>query len=556
MKKAVVALLLFCALAVHAQNPGNYTNPILAGFYPDPSICRVGNDYYLVNSSFVYYPGLPIFHSTDLVSWKQIGYAMDRPEQLQLLGAGVSRGLYAPTIRFYKGLYYIVCTQVDRGGNFVITAKNPAGPWSNPVWLKNVDGIDPSLFFDEESNKAFIVYNSIPPNNKSLWNGHRTIRMRSFDVNRLQAGNDEKILVNGGTDTAKHPVWIEGPHIYKINGWYYLLCAEGGTSYDHSEVVFRSKTVDGPFVSYEGNPILTQRQLDPSRKAPITSTGHADLVQTPKGNWYAVFLGCRPYEDDYYNTGRETFMAPVKWKEGWPVITEGQETVRYAYPLPSPSAKLSTAFSGNFTYRNDFTSATLDNRFQFLRTVTEPWYSTTERKGWLCLKLRSETVSGNGNPSFVGFRQSHQQCMASTTLSFSPAAENEKAGLVLFQNEHHFYYLCRSVENNKPVVQLYQSTSGEDMQLLASQPLSANTTAVSLRIEPRGAVIDFSYSIGNRWNSLKKDVDAKFLSTKVAGGFVGCTFGLYATSMGKESRTKACFDSFTYKGMDTVFQQR
>ena len=135
---------------VHAQQ---YSNPILSGFYPDPSICRVGNDYYLVNSSFAYYPGLPIFHSKDLVSWKQIGHAMDRPEQLNLNGAGVSRGLFAPTIRYYKGVYYIVCTLVDKGGNFVITAKNPKGPWTNPVWLKNVDGIDPSLYFDEGMDK-------------------------------------------------------------------------------------------------------------------------------------------------------------------------------------------------------------------------------------------------------------------------------------------------------------------------------------------------------------------------------------------------------------------
>jgi alpha-N-arabinofuranosidase len=554
MKKALFVLFLFCAVAGSAQKTGSYTNPILAGFYPDPSICRVGNDYYLVNSSFVYYPGLPVFHSTDLVNWKQLGHAMNRPEQLPLQGAGMSRGLYAPTIRYHNGLFYIVCTLVDRGGNFVITAKNPAGPWSNPVWMKNVEGIDPSLYFDEESGKAFILYNSIPPENKSLWNGHRTIRMRSFDVASLQAGDDEILLVNGGTDTAKHPVWIEGPHIYKINGWYYLLCAEGGTGFDHSEVVFRSKTVEGPYVSYEGNPILTQRHLDPTRKHPITTTGHADLVQTSRGDWYAVFLGCRPYEGDYYNIGRETFLAPVRWKDGWPVITEGEETVKYAYPLPSSSIKPANAFSGNFTYTNDFTAAKLDDRFQFLRTVTSPWYSTTEREGTLCMRLQPETVSGTGNPSFVGFRQSHHQCTATTTLHFSPTAENEKAGLVLLQNEHHFYYLCRSIQNNKPVVQLYQSSPGEDMQLLASQPLPASSAVISLRIEPKGDVLQFSYAAGKKWNVLKKGVDAKFLSTKVAGGFVGSVFGLYATAMGKESKAKACFDSFTYQGNDAALR--
>lgn len=554
MKKSILLFLVFSCLVGAAQKTGTYTNPILAGFYPDPSICRVGSDYYLVNSSFSYFPGLPVFHSTDLVSWKQIGHAMDRPEQLPLLGARVSRGLFAPTIRYHNGLFYIVCTLIDKGGNFVITAKNPAGPWSNPIWLKNVDGIDPSLYFDEESGKDYILYNSVPAGNRSLWDGHRTIRMRSFDRNSLQTGDDEKIIINGGTDTAKHPVWIEGPHIYKINGWYYLLCAEGGTAYNHSEVVFRSRTVDGPYVSYTGNPILTQRHLDPARMNPITTTGHADLVQTPKGDWYAVFLGCRPYGDDLYNIGRETFLAPVRWKNGWPVITEGQETVKYTYPLPLATAKTLPAFSGNFTYTNSFDAAALDKRFVFLRTVTTPWYSTTEKKGSLCLQVRPETISGTGNPSYVGFRQSHHQSTATTTLAFSSTRENEKAGLALFQNEQHFYFLCRSTENGKPVVQLYQSTTGEDMRLLASKPLPANTPVVSLRIEPNNSVISFSYAVKGKWTVVKPDVEASFLSTKVAGGFVGSTFGLYATSLGKESAAKACFESFTYQGRDAVFR--
>lgn len=178
MKRIVSAvLLLIICFNVAAQKPGFYTNPILAGFYPDPSICRAGNDYYIVNSSFAYFPGLPIFHSKDLVSWKQIGHALDRPEQLPLIGAGVSRGLFAPAISYYKGTFYIVCTLIDRGGNFVITATNPAGPWSNPTYIREVNGIDPSLFFDESTDKAYIVYNSDPPGRKSLWNGHRTIRM-------------------------------------------------------------------------------------------------------------------------------------------------------------------------------------------------------------------------------------------------------------------------------------------------------------------------------------------------------------------------------------------
>ena len=476
-------------------------------------------------------------------------------EQLNTIGAGVSRGLFAPAISYHKGMYYIVCTLIDKGGNFVITAKDPAGPWSNPIWLKDVDGIDPSLFFDND-DKAYILYNSIPPDNKSLWDGHRTIRMRTFDYKNLKTVGEEKIIINGGTDISKKPVWIEGPHIYNINGWYYLMCAEGGTGGNHSEVIFRSKNVEGPYISYKGNPILTQRHLDPKRPNPITTVGHADLVETPDGKWHAVFLACRPYEDDHFNIGRETFLAPVRWENEWPIITTGNELVKYKYPLPQPkiNKKPTTIFSGNFTFRDEFSNVPLNHRYTFLRTVTKKWYSTSEKRSTISIQLRPETVSGTGNPSFVGFRQQHNECMATTALDFVPKTENEKAGIIIFQSEHHFYYLCKSIENNKPVVQLFQSTPGDDMKLLASKELYSIHQKLYLRMQPKNAVYTISYSTDNKkWTTLH-DVDGKFLSTKTAGGFVGSVFGLYATSLGKESSSKAYFDWFEYKGQDTIFK--
>ena len=554
----IIPFILFSVLwcTAKAQNKIYYTNPVLAGFYPDPSICQAGEDYYLVNSSFAYFPGLPIFHSKDLVSWKQIGHALDRPEQLPLAGAGVSRGLFAPAISYYKGVFYIVCTLIDRGGNFVITATNPAGPWSNPVYLKEVAGIDPSLFFDESTDKAYIVYNSEPPGNKTLWDGHRSIRQYEFDYRNKKVVGEERLLVNGGVDTSKHPVWIEAPHIYYINNWYYLMCAEGGTGYNHSEVIFRSKSPEGPFVPWEGNPILTQRHLDPSRKHPVTTAGHADLVQAPDKSWYAVYLACRPYEGDHYNIGRETFMSPVTWTaDGWPVITKGLEEVQYRYPIMvnNKTRVPVNHFTGNFAFRDNFTSETLNVRYTFLRTVTEKWYATSDRKGWLSLQLRPQTLSGKENPSFVGFRQSHHQASAATRLAFVPAAENEKAGLAVFQNEAHFYYLCKSLENGRPVVQLYQS-SKDTMKLMASKPLPSLKQDLYLRVEPKNAVYATSYSIdGKNWIPLL-EVDGKFLSTATAGGFVGTMIGPYATALGKESRSKAYYDWFLYKGADEVFK--
>ncbi len=546
-----------------AQNNKTFNNPILAGFYPDPSICRVRSDYYLVNSTFSYFPGIPIFQSKDLVNWKQIGSAMDRLEQLDLNGRGVSEGIFAPAIRYHNGIFYITCTFVGGGGNFIVTSKNPTGPWSDPVWIPQINGIDPSMFFDD-NGKAYIIYNSIPPDNKSLYNGHRTIRMYEFDIEDLKVTGKEFILVNGGTDISKKPIWIEGPHIFKKDGYYYLIAAEGGTGDDHSEVVFRSKEVAGPYIPYQKNPILTQRHLSPTRKYPVTSTGHADFVQTESGHWWAVFLGCRPYEPynkGYYNTGRETFLAPVQWIDGWPVIDPDHEEVQYQYPVPiqSSAESMDIPLNGNFILKDNFDTEKLNYNWVFLRSPHQKWYSLTERKGYLALQLRPETCSEKVNPSFLGHRQQHAQGYAAISLQFLPETENEKAGILVFQNEKHFYLLCKSLEGGESAVELYKSTDGNNsqMQLLASKKLEdvPNENDLFLKIEAHGNTYSFLYAVSrDKWNVLQEDVDAAFLSTKEAGGFVGCMYALYATSLGEPTENTAYFDWFEYLGDDEVYK--
>jgi xylan 1,4-beta-xylosidase len=560
-------LLLFLVFSFDsiAQDKQEFTNPILAGFYPDPSICRVGSDYYLVNSTFSYFPGITVFHSKDLINWKLIGYVLDRREQLNLEGQGVSRGIFAPAIRYHNGTYYVTCTLVDIGGNFVVTSKSPEGPWSQPVWIPQINGIDPSMFFDE-NGKAYIVYNSIPPDDKPLYNGHRTLRMCEFDIENLKVVGKEKILVNGGVDINKKPVWIEGPHILQKDDYYYLIAAEGGTAEQHSVVVFRSKYVDGPYVPYGHNPILTQRHLDPKRENPITCTGHADLVETEQGDWWAVFLGSRPYrpyEEGYMNTGRETFLAPVKWENGWPVINPGKEEVQYHYPIPLPLKKAYTerSYSGNFTWRDGFNKETLCRDWTFLRTPREKWYDLKKKPGSLSMQLRPESCSGNSNPSFLGHRQQHLCGSASTKIGFIPNAENEKAGLLVFQNEQHFYFLCKSLEGNEPVIQLYNSSdnksTNDQIELITSQRIGNenNGKELLLKIEAQGSMYSFSYAYEpQKWILLKDSVDAMFLSTRIAGGFVGCMYALYATSLGKSCKNVSHFDWFEYHGDDEVYR--
>jgi xylan 1,4-beta-xylosidase len=501
-------------------------NPIMAGYYPDPSIVKVGEDYYLINSTFSYFPGIPVMHSKDLKNWKQIGNVIDRPSQMDFMGEQLTRGLFAPAISFYKGLYYVTCTDVDHDGNFVVTATNPAGPWSNPTKLPEVNGIDPSLFFDEETDKAYIVFNSDAPDNKPLYSGHRTIRMYEFDYKNLKVIGEKQILINGGVDLSTQPVWIEGPHILKRNAWYYLYAAEGGTSVNHSEVVLRSKNVWGPYIPYEKNPILTQRDLSPDRKNPITSTGHAQIVEGPNGKDYAVFLAVRPYEGNYYNTGRETFIAPVEWVDEWPIIIPKNEEVKYAYTFDFKEVKQKGTLpqSGNFSYTLNFKKG-LDPSLLFMRTMDKTSFSTSKKKG-LTLNLKPETVSEYGNPSFIGKRLQHMYSSAETKITFSPTSENEKAGLLILQDERHFYFLAKSKKEGKDMVQLYKSTAN-GTELLAEKSLDPNTKSINLKINTEGAFCSFYFSEDAKTYTLLKDkVDGKYLSTEVAGGFIGSLYGM------------------------------
>ncbi|UOQ96409.1 glycoside hydrolase family 43 protein [Hymenobacter sp. 5317J-9] len=530
-------------------------NPILSGFYPDPSIVKVGADYYLVNSTFSYYPGIPVMHSRDLKNWKQVGNVISRPSQMSFLGDRMTRGLFAPAIEYHNGTYYVTCTQIDHKGNFVVTAKNPAGPWSDPTFLPQVRGIDPSLYF--EGDKAYVIYNSDPPDNKPLYDGHRSIKIIELNPQTLQTVGEAKIVVNGGVDLSKKPVWIEGPHLMKLGNWHYLYAAEGGTSVNHTEVVFRSKEPLGPFVPYEKNPILSQRELPKDRKDPITSAGHAQFVEGPDGKTYAIFLAVRPYEDNFYNTGRETFIVPVEWKDEWPVMVPGPNGVQYSYKANFPEVKQPGARpqSGNFGYTLTFEKQ-LDPALLFLRTVDSASFSLSKAKG-LTLKLKPETCAETGNPSFIGKRQQHLYCTAETELTFAPKAANEKAGLAIFQDEKHFYYLCKSVDAGKSMLQLFKSTADvKQPELLAQAPLKSATGSVQLRIQAQADKYSFQFSEnGKAWTTLKDQVDGKFLSTQVAGGFIGCTFGMYATSSGQPTTNTASFKWLKYEGNDPMYKK-
>ena len=511
-----------------------FLNPIIAGFYPDPSVCRVGDDFYLVNSTFAYFPCIPIWHSNDLVHWAQLGNVIDRPAQIgSMAGLHLSEGMYAPTIRYHAGRFYVICTLIGGKGNFFVTADQPHGPWSNPTWLPDIGGIDPSFFFDEAGN-TFIIHNDGPPDDKPLYDGHRAIWMRQIDLQTGKAIGEKHLIVNGGTDLSKHPVWIEGPHLFLRDGFYFLMAAEGGTAEAHSEVVFRSKDLFGPYVPFQHNPILTQRDLPEGRKDPITCTGHADFVELSNGNWWSVFLGCRPYKDGMFNTGRETFLHPVQWIDGWPTILPANTELPRLMPRPPlPTAEnLPIPTTGSFTWKDSFDKPTLDPGWLFIRTPIDNWYSLNH---CMLIQPRPISLSSTDNPSFIGHRQQHATFSASVEITINPTTPDCDAGLAAFQNEGHWFFLgANASQSNIFIEQMNRSETAlkenPAPEILATVPVSLHDGKIQLKIAATGAQYSFWYKINADWIKLKENVDGSILSTTKAGGFQGATIGMFARS--------------------------
>jgi alpha-N-arabinofuranosidase len=516
-------------------------NPVLPGCHPDPSICRVGADYYLITSTFEYFPGLPIHHSRDLVHWRLIGHVLDRPGQLPLDGVRPSGGLFAPTLRHDRGMSYVVCTLVGgtrESGNFVVTAPHPTGPWSDPVWLDDAPGIDPSLFFDDDGRVWFLGTRPIPGAAPA---GRTEIWMREFDPARLRLTGPEHVLFSGALVDA---AWAEGPHLFRLGGYYYLLLAEGGTEQNHAVTVARSEQVTGPYRNNPGNPVLTHRHL--GRAQPVVATGHADLVQTPAGDWHAVLLAMRPYGGYFANLGRETFLASVVWEDGWPIVNPGAGRLLAEFPAPLPPHPWPPEPPAD-----DFDAAALAPVWNMLRTPREEIFSLTDRPGHLRLRLRPEVITEACNPSFVGRRQQHMSFIARTAMDFEPAAAGECAGLVLLRDTGHQIRLVVTAagtpegESGGKIVRAIVRRGGSD-EIVAEAALTAGRTYLAAEAVGQEYTLRWAQDPA-RWQKLAT-VDGRLLSPAGVGDFTGAYLGMYASGNGQSSASVADFDWFEYSG--------
>ena len=503
-------------------------NPILKGFYPDPSVCRVGDDFYIVCSSFVYAPGVPIFHSKDLAHWEQIGHVLHDEEQLPVSGE-ISRGIFAPTIREHNGTFYMITTNVSHGGNFVVTAKDPAGPWSKPYYLgEDAPGIDPSLFFDDDG-KCYYV--GTRPNPEGVrYNGDWEIWVQELDLNTMKLTGESMAIWKGAV---KDVIWPEGPHLYKKDGYYYLLHAEGGTGPEHAISVARSKELFKWFEGCPRNPIFSHRNL--GKDYPIIYAGHGDLVDDKDGNYYIVMLASRPCQK-HCSIGRETFLAKVEWEEGWPVINPGIGKLTDDVELPfeeHPFAK-----ENDWSDTLHFFTEKLDARFVGIEKRNKEIYSLTERPGFMRLHTRKERLEDTCYPSYLGLRQKDYSFKVNTRVEFNPANENECGGLALFQN-HANHLVAEIVKKNGALALQVRTVIKGEEKVIASTPL--HSPAAEIEIKAKNQCASVWLIRDNNYILVKDDVDLLPYTTEEAGGFVGCTVGMYTSSNGEESSNNCDF---------------
>ena len=543
-----------------------FTNPIIPGFYPDPSILRVGDDYYLIQSSFNLFPGIPVFHSKDLVNWEQIGNALDRPSQHFVPGDATNGGVMAPTIRYHEGVYYIIVMNFAIGSNVMLTATDPAGPWSDPILLPDIPGIDASIFFDADGKCYAQGTGSFDEDLNLLPDifapGKRGIWVCEFDIKTMKAISPKKYVWDCALNGAPSP---EAPHLYQKDGWYYLIIAEGGTEHFHSVTIARSREVMGRYEGFQGNPILTHRHL--GYDYPLANVGHADIVELPDGSWYGVALASRFLDGYHKNLGRETVLFPVTWENDWPVFCPLTGKVELSYPapacLPEAPVRPEPAF-------DDFDADSLAPYWVMIGTPDPCYYELKDSS--LVLNLNPRSVIDKPYPmriamtekpdiqllSFVARRQRSFNFDFTAALAFTPQAEGESAGILLDHNgnEYLLEYGLFDGEKKIRVSEILIHVSGnffennqkaeKTVTVLAELPCDAD--ALVLRISERDHRLLFAAGeTEESLTTLPAEGDARKLNVPVDGGMVGSIIGVYAPATGKESKNQAAFGWTCYQ---------
>ena len=561
-KRVVASLALAWGLAfsVSGLAEDSFTNPIISGGYPDPSICRVGEDFYIANSSFEYFPGLPIHHSKDLVNWELIGHGLHRREQasgsVNLVDVQSDGGIHAPSLRCHDGTFYLITTNVysptepgkdTQMVNFVLTANDPAGPWSMPHVIDGAPGIDPDLFFDDDGS-VWYVGNHAPQD--ASYSGEGEIWLQRLDPASWQLIGKRHFLWRGAL---KQAIWAEGPHIYKHDGRYYLLVAEGGTSFNHAVTIAVSDSLTGPYEGNERNPILTSRHL--SYNNWVNSTGHADLVELEDGRWYMVALGIRGDEERRSNMGRETHLIEVEWerepywwKENkylWPVVAPSTGRVERTAPLPF----IGRQYAPSLSLRDDFDESELGLAWTFRRVPREDAYSLNRRPGFLRLNSQSSTPTARARIGQLGVKQTESDFTFTASTYFESKTINSEAGISLFQKDNH--YLNAVVKNDANGYQLsvYLANRGKP-EILTSIAAPNYSGAIQWQFmsAEKQYKVRYRFKPESEWSLLHKMPSNIMLSQYYTGAHIG----FYASSNGNPSTDYMDIDWAEYISKPTL----
>ncbi len=479
-------------------------NPILRGFYPDPSVCEANGKYYMVTSTFQYFPGVPVFESDDLINWKQIGFCLTRKEQIMLDKINCSGGVFAPCIRFYHGRFYMTTTNDTTRQNFIVWTDDIYGEWSDPIYIDQ-DGIDPSLYY-EDGHYYFM-------SNGSDDEGIGGIIQCEIDIETGKKLSPGKCIWQGSGGR-----YLEGPHLYKINDTYYLLAAEGGTEYGHMVTYAKGNTPFGPFVGYPKNPVLTNRNLGGFE---IQGVGHGDLIQAPDGSYWMLHLGFRQtgQYSTFHHLGREVFITPVSFQEdGWFTAgTKGTTTEMVEIPfLKSPQE-----LRNHFTFKN--TSWDLD--WQYMRHPHLEHYQLGDDA--ITLNGTTESLFDNASPTFIGMHQAEFDMKITCDISI----DHGEAGLTFFMDNTHHYEIA--IQKEKEDYQIFlRLCVGNIRSIQKIHPLGSKNY-VSIEVNSNSQ--EYIFSINDHSDGEKHTIElgrgmTKYLSSEVAGGFTGVMIGMYAYS--------------------------
>lgn len=499
-----------------------YRNPVISGFYPDPSICRVGEDYYMVCSSFEYFPGIPVLHSRDLINWKTINHCIQDQNELPYEDVTDSGGVWAPTIRYSDGVFYVVAT-FEKVGNFIVSASDPRKEWSKPRFLE-VEGIDPSLFFENGKTYISTNYSNHPEKEE--------ITMAEIDIDSGKLCSEPRTLwrgIGGG--------FLEAPHLYKKGQYYYLLAAEGGTNYNHMVTVARSKRLFGSYESCLKNPILTNVH-DTSKE--VQCSGHADIVEDQNGNWWMVHLGIRLARRTMSHLGRETFLMPLQWVDDWPYISETKKSLIIVegpiWALQENRKNVCVDFSNNIQ----------EKEWIYLRNPKMENYIRT--KDMLLLKPTSVSFTDKKNPTFIGIRQMDFECEVKTTIRFQPNYRESEAGAVILLSSEFYYKIgIRKSESGK---EIFVYKKAEDMEQLGkASPISSDKIEIIIRSNQYMYSFFYREVLGDDKKNNEKNQEillctasTRFLACEISGRcFTGTLIGLFAYAKEKEENSLEVF---------------